>query len=57
MRKSERIRNLEISVIRLELHVELLASALTNMLESQGMISQTDRLDSGKWYKKTNDTP
>ncbi len=57
MRKSERIRNLEMSVVRLEVHVELLASALTSMFEAQGMINQSDMLDSGKWYKKTNETP
>ncbi len=58
MRKSERIRNLEMSVVRLELHIELLASAITTMFESQGLINQSDMLDSGKWYnKKTNDTP
>lgn len=57
MRKSERIRNLEMSVVRLEVHIELLASALTSMFEAQGMINQSDMLDSGKWYKKTNDTP
>jgi hypothetical protein len=46
------------SVVRLELHIELLASAITTMFESQGLINQSDMLDSGKWYnKKTNDTP
>ena len=56
MRKSERLRRLEIAVIRMEMHVELLSATLSNLLDSQGM-DTTPSLDSGKWYKKPTDTP
>ena len=50
MRKSERLRMLEMQLIRLEMHVELLTVCLNNLMESQGM--ENPELDSGKWYKK-----
>ena len=50
MRKSERLRLLEMQVVRLEMMVELYSQSLTNLLESQGMQSPT-QLDAGKWYK------
>lgn len=50
MRKSERLRMLEMQVIRLEMHVELLTVCVNNLMESQGM--ENTELDSGKWYKK-----
>jgi hypothetical protein len=50
MRKSERLRLLEMQVVRLEMMVELYTISLTNLLESQGMQSPT-QLDAGKWYK------
>ena len=50
MRKSERLRLLEMQVVRLEMLVELYTQTLTNLLESQGMQSPT-QLDAGKWYK------
>ena len=50
MRKSERLRLLEMQVVRLEMMVELYSLSLTNLLESQGMQSPT-QLDAGKWYK------
>lgn len=46
MRKSERLRLLELHVVRLEMTLELYGQVLSNLLESQGM----DRLDAGKWY-------
>jgi hypothetical protein len=57
MRKSERLRLLEMQVVRLEMLVELYGQVLTNLLEYQGL-SATPDLDSGKWYKAkdTNDT-
>jgi hypothetical protein len=57
MRKSERLRQLEIAVIRLEMHVELLTIAMSNLLETQGMtpIQPAESLDSGKWYKRPSD--
>jgi hypothetical protein len=52
MRKSERLRQLELTVTRLEMHVELLAITLSNLLESQGMAQSENpaQMDSGKWY-------
>ena len=50
MRKSERLRLLEMQVVRLEMLVELYTQTLTNLLESQGMQSPTQR-DAGKWYQ------
>ena len=50
MRKSERLRLLEMQVVRLEMMVELYSQSLTNLLESQGMYTPT-QLDAGKWYK------
>ena len=50
MRKSERLRLLEMQVVRLEMLVELYTQSLTNLLESQGLQSPT-QLDAGKWYQ------
>jgi len=50
MRKSERLRLLEMQVVRLEMLVELYTQTLTNLLESQGMQAPTN-LDAGKWYQ------
>ena len=50
MRKSERLRLLEMQVVRLEMMVELYTQSLTNLLESQGFQSPS-QLDAGKWYK------
>jgi hypothetical protein len=50
MRKSERLRLLEMQVVRLEMMVELYTQTLSNLLESQGLLTPT-QLDAGKWYK------
>lgn len=50
MRKSERLRLLEMQVVRLEMMVELYTQTLCNLLESQGLSAPTN-LDAGKWYK------
>jgi hypothetical protein len=50
MRKSERLRLLEMQVVRLEMMVDLYTQTLSNLLESQGLQSPT-QLDAGKWYK------
>ena len=50
MRKSERLRLLEMQVVRLEMMVELYSQSITNLLESQGLSAPT-QLDAGKWYK------
>ena len=55
MRKSERLRLLEMQVVRLEMMVELYSQSITNLLESQGLKGPTD-LDAGKWYKAKLDT-
>lgn len=53
MRKSERLRQLELAVVRMEMHIELLSLTISNLLESQGLapLDQIDLLDNGKWYK------
>jgi hypothetical protein len=53
MRKSERLRLLEMQVVRLEMLVELYSQSLTNLLESQGM--EKSSLDAGKWYQNKLD--
>jgi hypothetical protein len=50
MRKSERLRLLEMQVVRLEMMVELYSQSLSNLLESQGMMGPTE-MDAGKWYE------
>lgn len=61
MRKSERIRQLELTVIRMEMTLELLTLAINNLMESQEMVIEDNKaydklksnLESGKWYKNT----
>jgi hypothetical protein len=48
MRKSERLRMLEMQVVRLEMMVELYTMSIENLLESQNL-KPTD-LDAQKWY-------
>ena len=55
MRKSERLRLLEIHMVRLEMMVELYSQSLTNLLQSQGL-QTPNQLDAGKWYKAKLDT-
>jgi len=55
MRKSERLRLLEMQVVRLEMMVELYSQSITNLLESQGL-QTPNQLDAGKWYKAKLDT-
>lgn len=50
MRKSERLRNLELEVVRMQFHLEILTAALNQAMESN-QITIPD-LDSGKWYDK-----
>ena len=54
MRKSQRLRELEFAVIRMEMTIQLLEITLNNLLEMQGM-SNTPELDGGKWYKNKTD--
>lgn len=54
MRKSERIRILELELIRQQYELEYLKITLQALMESKGM-TMTD-LESGKWYnRKPND--
>ena len=59
MRKSERLRQLELTVVRMEMTIELLTLSISNLLESQGLapMEPTSSLESGKWYKRTTETP
>jgi hypothetical protein len=51
MRKSERIRQLELQVVRLELNIEIINSALQILLDKEG---SGINLEAGKWYTKNN---
>ena len=53
MRKSERLRLLEMQVVRLEMLVELYTLSIDNLLQSQNL--KPTELDAGKWYKKRSD--
>jgi hypothetical protein len=65
MRKSERLRQLELTVVRMEMTLELLSLAITNLMESQEMVIEDtgaldvlqSNLESGKWYKNIKETP
>ena len=53
MRKSERLRLLEMQVVRLEMLVELYTLSIDNLLQSQNL--KPSELDAGKWYQKRLD--
>jgi len=65
MRKSERLRQLELTVVRMEMTIELLTLAINNLMESQEMVMEDtgalsaleSSLDAGKWYPKIKETP
>ena len=65
MRKSERLRELEMKVVRMEMTIELLNLAINNVMASQEMEidhaaaidALESRLDAGKWYKNIKETP
>lgn len=50
MRKSERLRLLEMQIIRLEFELDLLNNMLATLLESNNL--QQPQLDAGKWYRR-----
>jgi hypothetical protein len=54
MRKSERIRLLELQLIKIEFEIDLLNNMLITLLEANNL-SQPE-LDAGKWYKAKLDT-
>lgn len=53
MRKSARLRLLELQIVRLEFQVELLTSYLTSIIET--MNAEKPDLDAGKWYQRKLD--
>ena len=50
MRKSERIRLLEMQVVKLEFQLELANHMLAAIMEQNNLAMP--ELDAGKWYKK-----
>ena len=48
MRKSERIRQLELTLVGMQYEIEMLKTTLDLLLEGNFLRSQD--LDSGKWY-------
>jgi hypothetical protein len=50
MRKNERLRLLEMQLLRLEFEVELLNHMLSALMEQNGLAQP--ELDAGKWYKR-----
>ena len=58
MRKSERLRQLELTVVKMEMTIELLTLAINSLMESQEMVLEDTgafsalepSLDAGKWY-------
>jgi hypothetical protein len=65
MRNSERLRQLELTMVKMEMTIELLTLAINNLMESQEMVFEDtealstleSRLDSGKWYPNRKETP
>lgn len=49
MRKSERIRFLELQVLELQKDIEVLSAVLSSMIEGKAVFPD---LDAGKWYQK-----
>jgi hypothetical protein len=52
MRKSERIRLLELQMVRFEMELELTKSLIAALLDIDNLPGSN--LESGKWYKRTN---
>lgn len=50
MRKSERLRMLEMQVLRLEFELELSNAMLSTLIESNNL--PMPDLDAGKWYRR-----
>jgi hypothetical protein len=53
MRKSERIRLLELQLIKIEFEIDLLNNMLITLLEANNLAQP--ELDAGKWYKRRLD--
>ena len=50
MRKSERLRLLEMQVLKLEFELELISSMLSTIIDSNNL--PMPELDAGKWYHR-----
>lgn len=50
MRKSERLRLLEMQVLRLEFNLEQISLILQTLLDNQNLKAPT--LEAGKWYNR-----
>ena len=48
MRKSERLRLLEIEFVKVQMQLELLTDIVTNLIDN--IQDKTDNMDAGKWY-------
>ena len=65
MRKSKRLKDLELKVAQMEMTLELLILSVNNLMESQEMAIEDSgtlsalqySLDSGKWYPSLKETP
>jgi len=65
MRKSKRLKDLELKVTQMEMTLELLILSVNNLMESQEMAIEDlgtlsalqSNLDSGKWYPNLKETP
>lgn len=53
MRKSERIRLLELQMVRLEMQLEIVTNALTGLIETSNNHAQD--LDAQKWYTRNTE--
>lgn len=51
MRKSERIRLLELEIVKLNMEVQYIGNLLSALLEVDELKQNAD-LDAGKWYKR-----
>ena len=55
MRKSERLRALELQMVRLQMEVEILQSIVSNLIGNNEERIFPPDIDSGKWYNRKND--
>jgi len=55
MRKSERLRLLEMQMVRLEFELDWLKAAMATILESKDL--QPPEMDAGKWYRNRFNLP
>ena len=53
MRKSERLRLLEMQIVKMEFELDLLNNMLATLLEANNL--SQPQLDAGKWYQRRLD--